>query len=76
MNIKRYQIEITRHAILQAFARGIDPDLIEQTIHKGRIEHQGKEVVRFIAKGSKRTIICVGRIKGETLTIVTIEEEN
>ncbi len=76
MDIKRYQIEIKGHALRQAYERGIHPDLIEHALCTGRREWQGRHVVRFIAKGSKRTIICVARIKETILTIVTIEEGN
>ncbi len=56
--------------------RNINPDLIENTIQNGRIESFGKNYVKFINKGSKRTIICIGEICGSQLKIITIEEGN
>ena len=56
--------------------RGIHPDLIEDTLQKGKIERYGKQGIKFISKGTKRTIICVGEITGVTIKIFTIEEGN
>ena len=73
MDISNYDVEIKRHTFVQAMARGIHPDLIEDTLRKGKIERYGKHGVKFISKGSKRTIICVGQIVGTRITIFTIE---
>lgn len=76
MDISRYELEIKRHAFVQAMKRGIHPDMIEETLLKGRMERYGKHGVKFINKGSKRTIICVGELIGTKLKIFTIEEGN
>ena len=76
LDISQYDIEIKHHAIMRALEREIHPDLIEDTIRKGKIERYGKNGVRFIGKGSKRTLICVGQIVGIKIVIFTIEEGN
>ncbi len=74
MDISKYEVEIKRHAFIQAVKRGIDPDMIENTLRKGRTERFGKHGIKFVNKGSKRTIICVGQIVGITITVFTVEE--
>ena len=74
MDILKYDLEIKRHAFERAMQRGIHPDMIEDTVLKGKIKRFGKHGVKFISKGSKRTIICVGEIVGNKLKIITIEE--
>ena len=76
MDISKYDVEIKRHAFLRALERGIDPDMIEQTLLRGKMEKFGKHGVKFINKGAKRTIICVGEILGTRIRIFTIEEGN
>jgi len=75
MDISKYEVEIKHHVFVQALKRGIHPDLIEDTLIKGKLKRFGKHGVRFVSKGSKRTIICVGQIIGMKLIIFTIEEE-
>ncbi|MBS3138631.1 hypothetical protein J4207_02895 [Candidatus Woesearchaeota archaeon] len=55
--------------------RGIHPDIIEDTLKNGRVEHYGKHGVKFVLS-SRRTIVCVGQIIGMKITIFTIEEGN
>jgi len=74
MNIHRYDLAIKKHVFDQAVLRGISPDLIEYTLLKGKLKKFGKHGVKFINKGSKRTIICVGELVGNKLKIITIEE--
>ena len=76
MDISQYDVQIKNHVIIQAFRRGIHPDLIEDTLCKGRIRLYGKNGIKVISEGSKRTIICVGRIDGTKIIIFTIEEGN
>ena len=73
-DLSKYEVEITHHAFKQALARGIHPDLIEDTLRKGKVQQFGKHGVRFVSAGSKRRIICVGQIVADKLTIFTIEE--
>jgi|TARA_B100000315_G_C14050568_1_gene351692 hypothetical protein len=74
MDISAYDVVIKRHVFEQAMKRGIHPDMIEDTVRKGKMQRFGKHGVKFVNKGSKRTIICVGEITGTELKIITIEE--
>lgn len=74
MDISKYDVQIKRHVFVRAMERGIHPDLIEDALRKGKIERHGKHGVKFVSKGSKRPIICVGQIVGTRITIFTIEE--
>lgn len=76
MDVSKYEIEIRRHVFIQALERGIPPEFIEDTLKNGTIKKYGKHGVKFIKKGSKRTIICVGQIIGTKIKIFTIEEGN
>ena len=57
MDLSKYDVEIKHHAFRQALARGIPPDLIEDTLCKGKVETYAKNGIRFVAIGSKRRII-------------------
>lgn len=74
MDISRYEVEIKHHAFIQAVKRGIHPDLIEDVLIKGKVERYGKHGVKFVSRGSKRTIVCVGQIIGTKIKIFTVEE--
>ena len=76
MDISKYDLAIKRHVLERAMQRGIHPDLIEDTLLKGKVRKFGKHGIKFISKGSKRTIICVGELVGNKLKIITIEEGN
>lgn len=76
MDISKYEIVIRHHVYQRALEREIYPDMIEETLLKGTKEYYGKHGIKFINKGAKRTIICVGEIIGTTITIFTIEEGN
>ncbi|HIH24893.1 TPA: DUF4258 domain-containing protein [Candidatus Woesearchaeota archaeon] len=65
---------MTKHAFVQAMLRGIDPDLIENTIRTGKMTRFGKHGVRFTS-GRRRKVICVGEICGNTLKILTVERK-
>ena len=75
MDVSKYKIEITHHAFVQAMRRGIHPDIIEDALLKGKTKKYGKNGIKFINKGSKRTIICVGQIEGIKIKIFTVEEK-
>lgn len=66
-----YQVEITRHALMRAFERRIDPDIIELTIRFGKIKRFGKNNIKFI----RSRIICVGEKKGHMIKIITIQRK-
>ena len=76
MDISRYEVVIKRHVFEQAMKRGIHPDMIEDTLVKGRVQKFGKHGIKFISKGSKRTIVCVGERIGNKIKVITIEEGN
>jgi len=76
MDISKYEIEIKHHALIRATKRGIHPDSIEDALLKGSVKRYGKHGVKFVNKGSKRTIVCVGQIIGMKIKIFTIEEGN
>ena len=76
MDISQYDLIIKRHVFERAMQRGIHPDIIEATLSKGKIKRFGKHGIKFVNKGSKRTIICVGELVGNRLKIITIEEGN
>lgn len=73
MDRTKYDIDIKRHVFVRAMQRGITPDRIEDTIMNGRVEHIANDRIRFVKEGSKRTILCVGEIRGLKITIFTIE---
>ena len=73
IDIKDYDIAIMRHAFKRALKRGIHPDMIEHIIINGKIKRFGKNRIKFINKGSKRTIICVGEIINNKIKIITVE---
>lgn len=76
MDISKYDLVIKKHIFERALQRGIHPDMIEDTLLKGKMKRFGKHGIKFISKGSKRTIICVGELVGNKLKIITIEEGN
>jgi len=69
MDISKYDIEIKHHVFVRAIQRKIHPDIIEETITKGKIEKYGKNYVKFKSK----YFICVGEVCGTKLKIITIE---
>ncbi len=69
MDVSKYEVEIKHHAFIRAMQRGIHPDMIEDTLKKGKVERFGKNYVRFVG----RKTICVGEISGLKLKIITIE---
>lgn len=73
MDRAKYDIEIKHHVFKRALERNIHPDLIENTIINGKIELFGNDRVKFVKKGKKRTLVCVGEIRGLKISIFTIE---
>lgn len=69
MDLSKYDVEIKHHVFVRAMQRGIHPDLIEDTLRKGKMERFGKHYVRFVSK----TLICVGELTGLKLVVMTIE---
>ncbi|MBW2990084.1 DUF4258 domain-containing protein [Candidatus Woesearchaeota archaeon] len=75
MNISNYEIEIKRHALERAMQRGITPDMIEATLKGGKIVRHAKNHLKFIKQYKNFKVICVDRIQGEKIIIVTIERK-
>ena len=75
MHKGQYKIIVTRHASEQAFKRRIHEDIIEDTIHQGRMEFFGKNNVKFVKEYRKRIICCVDEVGNDTITIVTITKK-
>ncbi|GEM_PF-1009436 len=76
LDVSKYEIAIKHHVFIRAMERGIDPDMIEQTLWRGKVERFGKHGIRFVNTGPKRTIICVGELVGDRLKIFTIEGDD
>ncbi len=66
-----FEIEISKHAFLQAIKRDITPDLVENTLQTGKQTRFGKNYIRFTSK----KINCVGEIKGMKIKIITITKK-
>ncbi len=73
MDRTKYDVEIRHHVFRRALERGITPDRIEDTISGGRIKYFGNDRVKFVKQGRKRSLICVGEIRGLKIVIFTIE---
>jgi len=73
IDVTKCELEIKRHAMLRALERHITPDQIEATIKSGRIERFGKNNFRFVKRYKDGTVVCVDRLEGNTIIIVTIE---
>ena len=67
-----HKIILSRHALIRAMQRGIDPDVIETTIKTGKMRYFGKNRVKFEKRFRKFAIICVDEKIGELIKIVTI----
>lgn len=75
MDISKYEIEIRKHAFVRAMERGITPDMIEATLVSGKMKRFGKNNVKFMKKYKHFTVICVDKIIGNKLKIVTVERK-
>ena len=70
-----FEIVITKHAFERAMQRRVHPDLIENAIQTGRIEHFGKNNIKIVKHFREFAIICVDEIIGNVGKIVTIEKK-
>ncbi len=75
MDISKYEVEISKHALYRAIENDLDVDDICRILKNAEIQRFGKHGVKFINKGSKRVVICVGNIIGLKIKIFTIEEK-
>ncbi|KYK25417.1 hypothetical protein AYK26_06125 [Euryarchaeota archaeon SM23-78] len=73
MNVSKFEINIKRHALERAMQRGVTPDMIEATIYGGKIIKHAKNHLKFIKQYKNFKVICIDRIQGEKIIIVTIE---
>ena len=73
MDFTKFEFEISRHAFIRAMERGVTPDMIEATLCGGKVVRHGKNRYKFCMKYSDFTVICVDRVEGERIVIVTIE---
>jgi hypothetical protein len=70
-------IIIKVHAIKRAREKGIAyPDHIYQILKTGKVERYGKNLINFVKKSEKGSIICVGEDIGYAIIIKTIERGN
>jgi len=71
---KPWIVEISDHAYNRALQRRIYSFMIEATIKGGRIEHFGKNYIKFIMGYKRGRVICVGEKKTHNfIKILTIE---
>ena len=73
MDFTKFEFEIRHHAFTRAIQRGVTPDMIEATLKGGRVKRHGKNHYKFFKEYNEFTVICVDRVEGEKIIIVTIE---
>ena len=73
MDFTKFDFEIKRHAFIRATERGVSPDMIEATLRGGRVIRHGKNNFKFCMDYEGFTVVCVDRVCGEKIIIVTIE---
>jgi hypothetical protein len=61
---------------MRAYRRRIPPDLVYSAICTGRQERFGKNLIRIVKPGRKRSIVCIGEDVGQKIIIKTIEWGN
>ena len=70
-------IIIKVHAVKRARQREIAfPDQVYDVLRTGRIKRFGKHGIKFIKRGKKGSIICVGEDIGHAVIIKTVERGN
>jgi hypothetical protein len=71
------EVVMTAHALKQAIEREIAyPDSIIGVIMTGKMARFGKNLVRFVKKTKKGSLICVGEELCNRITIRTVERGN
>jgi hypothetical protein len=73
MDFTKFDFEIRRHAFIRAMERGVTPDMIEATLKGGWVVRHGKNHYKFCREYEDFTVVCVDRVFGEKIIIVTIE---
>ena len=70
-------ILIKTHAIKRALEKGIAyPDQVYLVLKQGKVKRFGKNMLKFIKRSEKGSIICIGEDLGFTIIIKTIERGN
>ncbi len=68
---------ITVHAVKRARERMIAyPDQVYAVLRSGRVEKFGKNGIKFIQRGKRGSVICVGEDVGQYIIIKTVERGN
>ena len=70
------KVWLSTHAIKRARVREIYPDMIYATIKGGKIKRFGKNMLKFMKRYKRGTVICVGEVVGQSIVIKTIEWGN
>jgi len=71
------KVWISVHAIKRARKRNIIyPDMVYGTINGGKVKRFGKNMIKFLKKYKRGTVICVGEIVSSSIIIKTIEWGN
>jgi len=71
------KVWISVHAITQARARRIAfPDQVYYTIKSGKVVRFGKHGIKFIKRGRKGSIICIGEDLSHAIVIKTVARGN
>lgn len=73
MDFSKFEFELRRHAFIRAMERGITPDMIEATLRGGKVGRHGKNRYKFCKEYPGCTVVCVDRVEGDKIIIVTIE---
>ena len=74
---QRKLIIIKVHAIKRARQRDIAyPDQVYNVLQTGKVKRFGKNMIKFVKKGKKGSIICIGEDLGYAIIIKTIERGN
>ena len=68
---------ITVHAVKRALERGVAfPDQVYAALRCGKAKRFGKNMVKFILRAKKGSVICVGEDIGYAILIKTVERGN
>lgn len=74
---ERKPILVKTHAIKQARIRRIAyPDHVYKVLKTGKVKRFGKNMIKFVGRSKKGSVICVGEDLGHVIIIKTIERGN
>ncbi|MBN1502294.1 hypothetical protein JW930_02015 [Candidatus Woesearchaeota archaeon] len=70
-------IVIKVHAVKRARERDIAfPDQVYSAIQTGKVVRFGKNMIKFVKRSKKGSIVCIGEDLGHSIIIKTIERGN